>query len=112
ETAYTWAGVWGIMRVTAGADVPTLDSMANNSGNWRITGSNTVNFALNNKFAPTIQIKNGTTVVQTATVNPTTGAWVFPSVPLVANTKYTLVSVNGSTNYGSRTFTPVVTPGR
>lgn len=113
---YTWFGFWGLMRVTPGADMPTINTISQNGSNWNIIGSNTVNFALSNSdskenvFAPNVGIyTTGNTLVASANVDQNTGIWVFGNVPLTNGTTYKLVSYDGSTQYGSRTFTPVQT---
>jgi hypothetical protein len=113
---YTWFGFWGLMRVTQGADIPTINTISQNGSNWNIIGSNTVNFALSdsssekNVFAPNVGIyTTGNALVASASVDANTGIWVFGNVPLTAGTTYKLVSYDGNTQYGSRTFTPVGT---
>lgn len=115
----TFLGFWGLMRVTDGADMPTVSTIHSvSASSWNVTGDNTVNFALSsasskaNVFASMVSIypagvTTGAPIAQTK-VDPLTGDWSFQNLNLVRGNQYTLVSTNGKgVNYGTRTFTAV-----
>jgi len=119
--AETYKGFWGLMRVTDGADIPTVSSIVQNQNNsWTVNGVNTVNFdlsaaqskpAIANIFAHAVEIYDamGRQIASTS-IDPFTGKWNFPNARLIVGNTYKLVSTYTSTygkktSYGTRMFT-------